>query len=264
MRFAIYRMIGNDETVSNLIRFLVSRNCEYCVIESNDSADISDCDIVIAVGGDGTMLHAAKLASNYKKPIIGINCGHFGYLAELEPSETQLIDNIINNNYIIERRRMIRVLLANSGNQFVALNDMVIQRTPASSVIDITVSNVGRPFLNVKADGLIVSTPTGSTAYSMSAGGPIVDPSVNGMIVTPICAHSLFDRPLVLNGNSKLEITAKPRYDGEMIYITVDGENGVELNSNETVFVSIDEQHFADFIKIKHDSFYNILRNKMI
>ncbi len=264
MRFAIYSVCADNEVLSSVIEYIRSKNCDVTLIRPSDCAVPDDCDIVLAVGGDGTMLHAAKIAADCNKPIIGINCGHFGYLAELEPSEIGLIDNVICGKYSVEKRRMINVTLKNSGESFLALNDAVIQRTPSSSVVEVIVSNLSRPFINVKADGVIIATPTGSTAYSMSAGGPIVDPGVDGIIVTPICAHSLFDRPIVLSGNSSLEINAMPRYDGDIVYLTVDGESLVELARDETVLISIDKKHTADFIKIKQDSFYSILKNKMM
>ncbi len=264
MRFAVYSMQGISETVSQLCDIIKAKKCDYCVIDSSDISSINNCDIVLAIGGDGTILHAAKIAADCKKPVIGINCGHFGYLAELELSEIDFLDKVISGEFTPEKRRMISVSLKKSGQSFLALNEAVIQRTPASSVIEVTVSTLSRPFINVKADGMIIATPTGSTAYSMSAGGPIVDPSVNGIIVTPICAHTLFDRPLVLGGDSKLEITAKPRNKGEIVYLAVDGEKGVALGADETVLISVDKEHTADFIKIKHDSFYSILKNKMM
>lgn len=264
MNFAVFHMDGAENTATLVSDYLRSKQCSVDIFNINHDSDSVDCDIVVAIGGDGTVLRAAKLASRSNKPIIGINCGHFGYLAEVEPSEIDLLDNILSGNYKIEHRKMIRVTLESSNKHYIALNDAVIQRTPASSVVDITVSSENSPFYNIKADGIIISTPTGSTAYSMSAGGPIVDPSVDGIIVTPICAHTLFDRPIVLNGKNELKITAKPRNLGEKVYLTVDGETGIELDDSETVSICVDREHTADFIKIKNGSFYSILRNKMI
>ena len=210
------------------------------------------------------MLRAAKIASNYNKSVIGINCGHFGYLAELEVNEIELIKKIIDNDYSVEQRKMMKVTLEKSGLEFTALNDTVIQRSNNSSIAEIIVSSKEKPFLKVKADGIIIATPTGSTAYSMSAGGPIVDPSVDGIIVNSICAHSLFDRPVILNGNSEIKIQAKTRNDEDTIYLTVDGDKTVKLDNDDTVIISIDRENTADFIKIKDDSFYSILRSKMI
>ena len=264
MRFSVYAMSGISETVSQICKLIESKKCDYSLIEGTDYSSVKSCDVVLAIGGDGTMLHAAKIAADYKKPVIGLNCGHFGYLAELELSETDLLDKVISGDYSIEKRDMINVSLKKSGKSFLALNEAVIQRSHTASVIEVTASTLSRPFLNVKADGIIIATPTGSTAYSMSAGGPIVEPSVDAIIVTPICAHSLFDRPLVLSGKSKLEITAKTRNKGELVYLTIDGEKDVELDADETVVICVDKLHTADFIKIKNDSFYSILKNKMM
>ncbi len=264
MRFAVFYMSKITQTVTSVCDYLKSCDCDVVLKECCDCADIEMCDAIVAVGGDGTILHTAKIACMSNKPIIGINSGHLGYLAELEPNEIELINNVVNGNYTIEKRLLIRVSFEKSDESFLVLNDAVIQRTPMSSILNITVSNDYKPFLNVKADGMIFATPTGSTAYSMSAGGPIVDHSIDGIIVTPICAHSLFDRPLVLNGNTKLNIKATARTPDYPIYLTVDGEKNILLPEDEIIHISVDREHHADFIKIKHDSFYSVLRNKMI
>ncbi|MBQ5890133.1 MAG: NAD(+)/NADH kinase [Clostridia bacterium] len=264
MTFGIYYIELADETLNKVQQFLNENGCESIILDKNNPTDAEKCDFIISIGGDGTMLRAAKIASNYNKSVIGINCGHFGYLAELEVNEIELIKKIIDNDYSVEQRKMMKVTLEKSGLKFTALNDTVIQRSNNSSIAEIIVSSKEKPFLKVKADGIIIATPTGSTAYSMSAGGPIVDPSVDGIIVNSICAHSLFDRPVILNGNSEIKIQAKTRNDEDTIYLTVDGDKTVKLDNDDTVIISIDRENTADFIKIKDDSFYSILRSKMI
>lgn len=264
MTFGIYYIELADETLNKVQQFLNENGCESIILDKNNPTDAEKCDFIISIGGDGTMLRAAKIASNYNKSVIGINCGHFGYLAELEVNEIELIKKIIDNDYSVEQRKMMKVTLEKSGLEFTALNDTVIQRSNNSSIAEIIVSSKEKPFLKVKADGIIIATPTGSTAYSMSAGGPIVDPSVDGIIVNSICAHSLFDRPVILNGNSEIKIQAKTRNDEDTIYLTVDGDKTVKLDNDDTVIISIDRENTADFIKIKDDSFYSILRSKMI
>ena len=264
MTFGIYYIELADETLNKVQQFLNENGCESIILDKNNPTDAEKCDFIISIGGDGTMLRAAKIASNYNKSVIGINCGHFGYLAELEVNEIELIKKIIDNDYSVEQRKMMKVTLEKSGLEFTALNDTVIQRSNNSSIAEIIVSSKEKPFLKVKADGIIIATPTGSTAYSMSAGGPIVDPSVDGIIVNSICAHSLFDRPVILNGNSEIKIQAKTRNDEDTIYLTVDGDKTVKLDNDDTVIISIDRENTADFIKIKDGSFYSILRSKMI
>ena len=148
--------------------------------------------------------------------------------------------------------------------EFRALNDIVISRGINPKMLELSLYIDNDLTTDIRADGVIIATPTGSTAYSMSAGGPRVEPSVDAIIVTPVCAHSLFDRPLVLSGNSQLEITAKTRNKGELVYLTIDGEKDVEIDADETVVICVDKLHTADFIKIKNDSFYSILKNKMM
>ena len=264
MTCGIYYIELAAETLNKVQQFLKDNNCESIILDKNNPIEAEKCDFIISIGGDGTMLRAAKIASKYNKSVIGINCGHFGYLAELEVNEIPLIKKIINNEYSVEQRKMMKITLEKSGAKFTALNDTVIQRSNNSSIAEITVSSKDKPFLKVKADGIIIATPTGSTAYSMSAGGPIVDPSVDGIIVNSICAHSLFDRPVILNGNSEIKIQAKTRNDEDTIYLTVDGDKTVKLDNDDTVIISIDRENTADFIKIKDDSFYSILRSKMI
>ena len=160
MRFCIYAMSGINETVSQILKLIESKKCGCSLIDGNNYSSVESCDVVLAIGGDGTMLHAAKIAADYKKPVIGLNCGHFGYLAELELSETDLLDKVISGDYSIEKRDMINVSLKKSGKSFLALNEAVIQRSHTASVIEVTASTLSRPFLNVKADGIIIATPT--------------------------------------------------------------------------------------------------------
>lgn len=264
MIFGIYYIELVTEPIKMVQDFLKENDCESIILDKNNPIEAEKCDFIISIGGDGTMLRAAKIASNYNKSVIGINCGHFGYLVELELNEIPLIKNIIDNDYSIEYRKMMKVILEKSGAEFTALNDTVIQRSNDSSIAEITVSSKDKPFLKVKADGIIIATPTGSTAYSMSAGGPIVDPSVDGIIVNSICAHSLFDRPIILNGNSELKIQAKTRNSEDVVYLTVDGDETIKFDADDTVKISVDRDKTAHFIKIKNDSFYSILRSKMI
>lgn len=264
MTFGIYYIESANETINKVQQFLNDNGCGSIILDKNNPTEAEKCDFIISIGGDGTMLRAAKIASSYNKSVIGINCGHFGYLAELEVNEIPLLKKIIDNDYSVEHRKMMRVTLEKSGAEFTALNDTVIQRSNNSSIVEITVSSKDKPFLKVKADGIIIATPTGSTAYSMSAGGPIVDPSVDGIIVNSICAHSLFDRPIILNGNSEIKIQAKTRNIDDTVYLTVDGDKTLKLDSDDTVIICIDREKTADFIKIKDDSFYSILRSKMI
>lgn len=264
MTFGLYYIECCTETVCKVQNFIKEKGCNSIVLDKENLHKAADCDFIISIGGDGTMLRAAKLASQYNKSVIGINCGHFGYLAELEVNEIALIERIINNEYSIEHRKMMNITLEKSGETFTALNDTVIQRSNNSSIAEITVSSKDKPFLKVNADGIIIATPTGSTAYSMSAGGPIVDPSVDGIILNSICAHSLFDRPIILNGNSEIKLNAKTRYADDTVFLTVDGDVTVKLDPDDTVKISINREKTADFIKIKDDSFYSTLRSKMI
>jgi NAD+ kinase len=169
----------------------------------------SEADILIVLGGDGSILEAARRATHRGTPILGINLGRLGYMAELELGELDLLKNLFTGEYEIEKRAMLRIELR-SGSDLrsfcYALNDAVISNGSVSRIIDLELSEGGVPVTTYRADGLIIASPTGSTAYSMSAGGAIVDPRVPCICVTPICPHSFIARPLIFSDQSVLEI----------------------------------------------------------
>ncbi len=224
---------------------------------------LTRCDLVVAVGGDGTMIHAAKRAALRDKPILGLNSGRLGYMADLEIGELQKFKRIISGDFSIERRMMLSAKLK-SGNRtktFYALNDAVVSRGTLSGIVDFQVHCDGKSLMDYRSDGIIVSTPTGSTAYSMSAGGPILDPSVEGMLITPICAHSLFSRPILVNHQSEIHIT--PSLSGEkQTFLQIDGEEGIEVFHQDVLSVSRARMN-VKLIRLENDSFYNVLRKKL-
>lgn len=225
--------------------------------------DIKSCDFAIAYGGDGTILHAAKICSYYKKSVLGINGGRFGYTAGIETDELDLLKNIKTNNYSVDKRMMLEVIVE-SGDKIQKLycvNDAVVSRGALSRIVDISVEVDENEILSTRSDGVIVSTPTGSTAYSLSAGGPILDPSINGILVTAICPHSLLQRPILLNEKETVKIKVNQIGNLEA-YITVDGENSIKLNNDDVVIVKKAQDFTADLIRIKDESFMSILNKK--
>ena len=169
-----------------------------------------EADAMIVLGGDGSILETARRASAADKPILGINLGRLGYMAELDLNELSYLSRLANDDYRIETRAMLRVELLSERGELRsfchALNDATISNGSISRIIDMALSENGSPVTTYRADGLIVATPTGSTAYSMSAGGAIVDPAVPAFCVTPICPHSFAARPLIFSDTSTLEI----------------------------------------------------------
>ena len=224
----------------------------------------SEADILIVLGGDGSILEAARRAVHRATPILGINLGRLGYMAELELSELDMLGKLFEKDYYLEKRSMLRVELY-SGNELksfsYALNDAVISNGSVSRIVDLELYENGMPVTTYRADGLIIATPTGSTAYSMSAGGAIVAPDVPCVCVTPICPHSLSARPLIFGEKSVLEVRNTCVRE-KMLYLTVDGRMNFELYRNQRVRVTKSKME-TNLIRLKPSSFYNKLRQKM-
>ena len=185
-------------------------------------------DGIVAIGGDGTIIHTAKLAASLGKPILGINAGTLGFTAGLERHELGLLPRLVQGEYREERRRMLSVELESqkgASQSFYALNDAVLSGEPAK-IIDYQMVLGSRSY-RYRADGFIVATPTGSTAYSLSAGGPVIEPSMDCLVYTPICPHSLFDRSILFSPQSQLVIQI-PENTGRL-YLSVDGETPLEV-----------------------------------
>ena len=224
----------------------------------------AEADILIVLGGDGTILEAARRATQKGTPILGVNLGRLGYMAELELNELDLLKNLFTGEYEIEKRSMLRVELR-SGEELksfcYALNDAVISNGSVSRIIDLELSEGGVPVTTYRSDGLIIATPTGSTAYSMSAGGAIVDPRVPCICVTPVCPHSFVARPLIFSDHSVLEVKNICARE-KMLYLTVDGKMNFELYRNQTVRITKAKME-TKLIRIKPCGFYRRLRQKM-
>ena len=226
---------------------------------------LASCDLAVALGGDGTIIHTAKRAALAGRAVLGINCGRLGFMAGLEADELVQLSALIHGEYTVEKRMMlaVRVLTADGhARETVALNEAVVSRGSLSRMVELEVANRGVPVKTYRADGLIVATPTGSTAYSLSAGGPIADPAVNCLLLTPVCPHSLYSRAYIFPADAQLEIRAAAEGDRQ-VYLTVDGEEGISLAPEDTVCVSrapID----ASLITIKRRSFYDVLNDKLM
>lgn len=220
------------------------------------------CDLFIAIGGDGTIIHTAKLAASLGKPILGINAGTLGFTAGLERHELELLPRLVQGEYREERRRMLSVELESqkgASQSFYALNDAVLSGEPAK-IIDYQMVLGSRSY-RYRADGFIVATPTGSTAYSLSAGGPVIEPSMDCLVYTPICPHSLFDRSILFSPQSQMVIQI-PENTGRL-YLSVDGEAPLEVFAGDLLrFRQADR--FARFIRLGGRNFYDILNQKII
>lgn len=222
-------------------------------------------DAIIVLGGDGTILESARRAAPFGVPVMGLNLGRLGYMAELEMSELDEIARIVSGDYKLEKRSMLNIeLLDTNGesrkNEY-ALNDAVLSNGTISRVVDLELYEGGSNIANYRADGMIISTPTGSTAYSLAAGGAIVDPRLACFCVTPICPHSLLARPLVFPDSACLEIKNVCRRE-KTLFLTVDGRVNYELVCGESVRITRSPLT-TSFIRLKEESFYEKLRQKM-
>lgn len=223
---------------------------------------LEQCDLVCAIGGDATVIHAAKHAALCGKPTLGINAGRLGFTAGIEYGELDRIDDIVRGHYEIEDRMLLDVKLirAEKTQRFYALNDAVISRGALSKVIDLSVRVHGKTVNDLRADGVIVSTPTGSTAYSLSAGGPVVDPALESIALTPICPHTLSARTIIFGAQTQIDVQARSAQASD-IYLTVDGEQAIGLSENDVVSVSKADIHAA-LINVKKEPFYERLHHK--
>ncbi len=221
-------------------------------------------DLIIAMGGDGTFLRTARIARGYLKPILGVNLGGLGFLSEvtLESLEKDL-RLLVKDRYNIDYRMTLDVEVIRRGkgiNISPALNDVVISKRALKRIINLDVFVDGRFVTRYKADGIIVSTPTGSTAYNLSAGGPIVYPGGNVIVITPICPHTLTHRPLILPSNSKIGIGFTAPVKG--VELTIDGQVGLGLTVDDKVVVTEGEEKIP-VVLFEDTSYFEVLRKKL-
>ena len=219
-------------------------------------------DLIITIGGDGTIIRYAKRAAADNKPILGINAGRLGYLADIEQNEYKVLSKLKTKEYNIESRMMLNIKIVENNNtvgEYEALNDAVITSGYISRIIDIS-AFIGNDRINYLSDGLIISTPTGSTAYSLSAGGPIIDPLSECFCVTPICSHSLAAKPIILGSDRgiKLKAISKKRSD---IYLTIDGRKAANVKPYTEIFITKSKKT-VKLIRLNDRSFYKTLSLK--
>ncbi len=273
MRVAVipnFKAAGGGETLALVCEALEKLDAQVLLPPDRQfpsaqaDAIIADSDVVVAIGGDGTIIHTAKRAARYYRPVLGINAGRLGFMAGLETNELDGLSALIEGRYTIEHRMLLDVTVNSAGEErrYTAMNEAVVSRGSLSRLVDLEVANHGETVTTYRADGVIAATPTGSTAYSLSAGGPIVDPAVNCMLLTPVCPHSLFSRSYIFQQDAQLSI--RPLLpDGRRVFLTVDGEEGTELADGDTLSVSRCSTD-ARLIKLKQTSFYDVLNQKLI
>ena len=220
---------------------------------------LKNCDLVITIGGDGTIIHTSKRACLYQKPVLGINLGRIGFVAGLEPNELKNLKKITSNDFTIENRMMLDIYI--NDKKFFALNDAVFSAGKISGLVDLNVAFNDNKINQYRADGIIIATPTGSTAYSLSAGGPVVEPNMKCILLTPICSHSLFSRSIVFGEDSNLSIYSA-KENNRQLYLTIDGEKSIKLSYDDVVEITVSKTQVG-LINLSENNFYDVLNQKL-
>ena len=248
---------------SKISKLLSSRGAQIVVDKAHDEL-FEDCDVAITVGGDGTIIHSAKHAAKYAKPMIGVNVGRLGFAAEVEPDNIADLLRILDNDYQIKNRMLLDVTIKHINGEsenYLAVNDATLSRGQLSRIIDISVSLDNSPISTYRADGILFSTPTGSTAYALSAGGPVIYPEMDCILLTPICPHSLISRSVVFDGNAVLTAKVKVN-DNSPAVLSIDGERNIDIRPEDLVVIKKSDKSLK-LIKLYDRNFYQHLNEKL-
>ena len=225
--------------------------------------ELKDADLLICFGGDGTILHASKAATKAGVPILGVNIGTMGFMAELESGEMKALAGLATDSYTVEERMMLHVKAEHEGQLVMeeeALNDAVITKGAVARIIQMGVCCDGVEVMAFGGDGVIVCTPTGSTGYSMSAGGPIVEPTARNMIITPICAHDMRSKTVITSAERVIEIEIG-RIGRKSAFLSVDGGRALRLNMGDKVTIT-QSNYTTRLVHLSDRSFFEIVKNK--
>lgn len=225
--------------------------------------EVIGADALICLGGDGTILHMAKFATRHNIPILGVNIGTMGFIAELESSDVELLRRLACDDYSVDTRMMLDVTMLRGRDILyhdLCLNDVVVTKGTVARILNLSVSCDGVQAMECAGDGVIVATPTGSTAYSLSAGGPIVEPDAKSILITPICAHDMSSRCMVASDRRVISIglTKNARRNA---LLSVDGGKAIKVNVDDVVTVKVSDKR-TRFIRLKDRSFYDIVKMK--
>ncbi len=271
-----YKKEKTRETACRIIDWLNSKKVKV-YIEGNKGKEIGkeelncptekflkNVDLIISLGGDGTLLRAARLVAAEDIPVFGVNLGGLGFLTQIGIDDLEKsLEKLYRERYFLDERMMLNCIVKRREEEikkFTALNDVVIGKGAFARIISLATYVNNDYVITYSADGLVVSTSTGSTAYSLSAGGPIVNPSINSIMLTPICPHTLSARPFIIGENDQVKI--KLESSEEKVMVTIDGQEGFVLKSKDEVIIKKSD-HKAQLITFKEKSFYAILREKL-
>lgn len=259
-----------DDSVLNHLKNLIKSiflNTNLFIFKDSiikEHLDKYNLDFIISLGGDGTILRTAKTIGKYEIPVLGINIGNLGFITSIEFNESErALKAIRDNNFYIEERILLKceVKKNESINEYIALNDAVVAKGTLSRIVEFNVIINDVHYSKFKADGVIISTPTGSTAYSLSAGGPVVFPNLNLFTITPICPHRYGMRTLVVDSCSEIKI--KVRNNLEKVYFTIDGQESIEIDEEDILSIKKYDKKFK-LIRLNDYNYLNILNEKII
>lgn len=266
----VRQQLGSAQEYASRASALLQRLGAQVMIEEDSPVSLPEAlpfsrsgaapEVIVSLGGDGTILRGVQYALKWDVPLLGVNLGRKGFLAEIEPQGLEeALTRLIHQEYTLEERPLLSVTF--DGLRWLALNDVVVSRGGFARLIGVTTLVNGEMAGRYLADGVIVTTPTGSTGYSLSAGGPIVSPGVDCMVVTPVCAHSLQHRPCVVSGSSAIRLELDSDEE-QTACLQVDGQNRAELTAGMAVQISRAAERVR-FIRMQPEQFFRLVRNKL-
>ncbi len=270
-------IIARKDDVFELVKYLRKKGKQ--VLFDNNSAALmknelgykkekllKDADIAVCLGGDGTLLKTARRVGKKRVPVLGVNMGTLGFLTETTPEKMYwALDRVFENNYIIDQRSILRVTIYRDGVKIytnLALNDAVVNQGLFARLIDLRLEVNQRKIIDFEADGIIVATPTGSTAHALSAGGPIIHPSVHSFVVVPVCPASLSVRPIVIPSDRQLKVVVQTHRVKEHVGLTLDGQETFDLEYGDEIKIRKSSRVF-EMIRITGGNYYKVLRTKL-
>ncbi len=258
--------LAHDEALKEIKNtiFKLSKTTNVFVFEDGKNIDYSilkKCNLIISLGGDGTLLGTVRDTFSENIPVLGINIGNLGFLTAGEINENfDILSNVFKGNYNIEERMMLECTVNDNNLKYYALNDVVISKNILSGIVKYGIEVDDNLYTNFYGDGVVVSTSTGSTAYSLSAGGPIVLPDLDTLSITPICPHTIGLRTLITKGNSKIRISTGNVSD--VVYLTIDGQISIEVNYLDKIIIG-KACNCCKLVKLTNQDYFKILRKKI-
>lgn len=267
MEIGIIPHVGKQaalDLTAKLTDFFARKGITSEVIKQPNPLNVAKFEMIIVLGGDGTLLKAARLTSEVEVPVFGVNMGHLGFLTEVETEGLfPALERFLAGDYNLEKRMLIEARVRRQGEvaaRYLALNDFVITRGTFARIIDFSIFIDEQHVTDYVADGIIVATPTGSTAYSLSAGGPIIEPLLECICVTPICPHSLSSRSVV--ARPQVEVCLQLNSASEEVMLTIDGQQGFPLRSGDQVCIEKATKP-ALFVKLSGRGFFQVLHSRL-